>query len=109
MIWQLKGPSYLQGRLFAARQMLVRSIVPLAYLAAGPLVDVIFKPLMAQSSKFADVASFLLGGGEGVAFRIIFILCGLTLLTTTLILFGYKPLRTLESDLPDIVHSNINA
>lgn len=102
VIWQRKGPAQLQGRLYAARQMIVRSIMPLAYLTAGPLADIIFKPLMSGNNRFANIAAFLLGGGSGVAFRIIFIFSGVTLFSLTLILYGYKPLRNLESELPDM-------
>lgn len=101
VIWQMKGPINLQGRLFAARQMLARSIMPLAYLIAGPLADIIIKPLVTTNNNFLHIINFLVGNGPGVVFRVIFIFSGLILLFITIIFINYKPLRNLESELPN--------
>lgn len=101
VIWQSKAPSYLQGRLFAARQMLARSIMPLAYIVAGPLADSVFKPIMNSNSKIAAGIKFLLGDSIGVSYRIVFILSGFILFGLTLLLLSYKPLRNLEEELPN--------
>src|SRR5512135_1022330 len=51
-IWQAKIPQEIQGRVFAIRQMVSRSITPLAYLLAGPLADRVFEPLMRSPQGF---------------------------------------------------------
>ena len=38
----------MQGLVFSLRYMLATIITPLAYLAAGPLADQVFEPLMAD-------------------------------------------------------------
>ena len=43
-IWQSKVPPELQGRVLSIRRVLSRSMIPLAYLTAGPLSDKVFKP-----------------------------------------------------------------
>lgn len=100
-IWQLKGPAHMQGRLFAARQMLARSIMPIAYLIVGPLVDCILKPALKKDTYFNNIVGYLIGNGAGAAYRVIFVFSGMILLTLVLILLSYKPLRNLEVELPD--------
>lgn len=92
VLWQLKGPTYLQGRLFAARQMMVRAVVPLAYLLVGPLVD---------GLQLNGAGSVILGEGIGATYRLIMMVSGMILSIMTVTLLMYKPMRNLEKELPD--------
>jgi MFS transporter, DHA3 family, macrolide efflux protein len=53
-IWQRKVPPEVQGRVFSMRRMLARSMIPLAYLTAGPLSDQVFKPLLSVNGSLAS-------------------------------------------------------
>ena len=52
-IFQSKVAPDVQGRVFAVRSMIARSISPIAYLLAGPLADKVFQPLMSTGSLLA--------------------------------------------------------
>ncbi|MGL5078884.1 MAG: MFS transporter, partial [Waterburya sp.] len=54
-IWQSKVPTRLQGRVFALQQTLERSLAICAYLLAGPLVDNVLNPLMADGGIVAQI------------------------------------------------------
>jgi hypothetical protein len=45
-VWQTRTPAELQGRIFTLQQSLSKMSLPLAALAAGPLNDLVFEPLM---------------------------------------------------------------
>ncbi|MCJ7725016.1 MAG: MFS transporter, partial [Acidimicrobiia bacterium] len=48
VLWQIKVPLGMQGRVFALRRTVASAMSPLAILAAGPLADKVFEPLLAQ-------------------------------------------------------------
>lgn len=75
-IWQMKVPQELQGRVFAIRQMVSRSIMPLAYLLVGPLADRVFEPLMRSPLGFFGVVGQVIGVGPGRGMGLLFSLMG---------------------------------
>ena len=62
-IWQSKVPPEVQGRVFSIRRMLARSMIPLAYLTAGPLSDKVFKPLLSENGSLAHSLGQIFGVG----------------------------------------------
>jgi len=101
LVWQLKVPVTLQGRVFAVRRLLAQLALPLAYLIAGPLADRVFEPMMARDGALAPTLGQLLGVGPGRGVGLMFVLLGLL----TLISMGLGALsprlRRLEEELPD--------
>ena len=75
-IWQVKIPQEMQGRAFAIRQMVSRSIMPLAYLLAGPLADRVFEPLMRSPQGFFGTIGLIIGTGAGRGMGLLFSLMG---------------------------------
>lgn len=55
-IWQRKVPANMQGRLFTLQQSLSKLSLPSAALAAGPLCDFFFEPLVKRSTFFSWIA-----------------------------------------------------
>ena len=53
-VFQVKIPPDIQGRVFAIRGMIARSMIPLAFILSGPLADNFFEPLMAEGGALAD-------------------------------------------------------
>ena len=53
VLWQLKVPPAMQGRVFAIRRMISQAIAPIAILLAGPLADNVFEPLLAEDGALA--------------------------------------------------------
>ena len=104
-IWQSKTAPDVQGRVFAVRRMIAWSSMPLAYLAAGPLADRIFEPLLAEGGALASSVGQIIGTGQGRGIGLLYIVLGLAKLSATAVGFSYRPLRRVESELPDVVAS----
>jgi len=62
-IWQRSVPPELQGRVFAARQMIERAMTPLAFAVAGPLADRVFDPALAPGGALAGPLGGIVGVG----------------------------------------------
>jgi MFS family permease len=63
VIWQERVPLALQGRVFAARQMIERLPAPLAYAVAGPLAERVFNPALAQGGPVGATLGPIFGTG----------------------------------------------
>ncbi len=98
-IWQSKTPPDIQGRVFAARRQIAQITSPIAFLIAGPLADLVFKPYFSSSDSWA----WLLGGSSGRGYAAMFVLFGL--LTCLWGFAGYlRPAaRNVERDIPDVI------
>jgi len=102
-IWQSKVAPDIQGRVFAVRRMVAWASLPLAYLAAGPLADRVFEPLMAEGSPLAGNVGRVIGVGVGRGIGLLYILLGFLLLLATAAAYLYPRLREVERELPDVV------
>lgn len=100
-IWQTKVEPKIQGRVFAMRRLVAASLSPLAFLAAGPLADYVFEPLLAPGGALAGSLGRLIGVGEGRGIGLLFILLGCGLLVFLAIAASYPRLRNLEREVPD--------
>jgi hypothetical protein len=101
---QSKIEPSIQGRLFAVRGLISQSMMPLAFLMAGPLADRIFGPLMLPGGALAN--SFfgnLLGVGQGRGVGLLFVLSGLLLVLASGLAWGNPRIRRVETELPDVV------
>jgi MFS transporter, DHA3 family, macrolide efflux protein len=98
-IWQSKTPADIQGRVFAARRQIAQITSPLAFLIAGPLTDVLFKPLF--SSPAADSWAWLLGGSSGRGYAAMFVLFGAILALWSFSGYLRPAARNVERDVPD--------
>jgi hypothetical protein len=108
-IWQSKTALDVQGRVFSVRRMIAWSSLPLAYLIAGPLVDQLFEPLMAEGGWLASIIGQIIGGGSGLSIRLLFIIMGLIILLATLVLYFYPRFRNVEVELPDVITDQVPA
>lgn len=102
-LWQSKVPPDLQGRVFGMRRLIATATAPLGFLAAGPLADRVFEPMLQADGALAATAGRVLGVGEGRGIGLLFVL--LAVLLTLVSAWGYlKPdVRNVEDDLPDAV------
>ncbi len=104
VIFQNKVAPEVQGRVFATRSMISRSMMPLAFMVSGPLADRLFEPLMSAGGTLSGTAlANLLGTGPGRGIGLIFFLCGLAALVTTLLAYLNPRIRHVESELPDAI------
>jgi MFS family permease len=102
-IWQSKVPLELQGRVFAAQQMLIRASAPLAFLVAGPLAERLFEPWMANGGALSVPVGPFLGTGPGRGIGLMFVLMGITKIAITLIGYTRPSVRNVETELPDAI------
>jgi DHA3 family macrolide efflux protein-like MFS transporter len=100
-IWQSKVPPDLQGRVFSVRLMLAQVGTPLAMLLAGPLADRVFEPGMRAGGALAKTFGPLVGTGPGAGMGLMLVFGGLLAAVAALVGYAYRPLRVVESALPD--------
>ncbi|MCG3207196.1 MAG: hypothetical protein FOGNACKC_00796 [Anaerolineae bacterium] len=102
-LWQSKVDLQVQGRVFAAQQMITQAAAPLGFVVAGFLADNIFEPLLLADGPLAGSIGQVLGVGSGRGMALLLI--GLGLVKVTLSVWGmtYPPIRQVEDELPDAV------
>lgn len=103
VLWQVKVPPAVQGRVFAIRRMISQAIAPIAILLAGPLADHVFEPLLAEDGPLAGSVGAVIGSGPGRGVALMYVIAGLA--TAALAVIGYtiRSVRNVETDLPDYV------
>lgn len=103
MVWMRKTPADLQGRVFAVWTVLARSALLVAYVAAGPLSDHVFEPLLAADGALAATVGRVIGVGQGRGMAFLYILLGVVSLVATAVASLSPRLRHLERELPDAI------
>jgi len=101
-LWQSKVPLDLQGRCFAIQRVLSQAAMPIGYAIAGPLMDLMFEPLLMPEGLLADSVGNLIGIGQGRGTALMFIVLGLLMTLVALIAYSKKSVRDIE-ELPDAV------
>jgi len=103
-IFQSKVAPEVQGRVFATRSMISRSMMPLAFLLAGFLADRVFEPLLREGGTLAagPVGQWM-GTGPGRGIGLLFMISGLTLIFVSLLAWANPRIRHLEIELPDLL------
>jgi hypothetical protein len=103
-VWQSKVPPEMQGRVFSVRSLISQSMMPLAFLIAGPLADRIFEPLLRDGGSLAyTVVGALLGTGPGRGIGLMFVLSGLMGVIVSGLAYLNPHIRDIEQELPDAV------
>jgi DHA3 family macrolide efflux protein-like MFS transporter len=103
-IFQSKVDLAVQGRVFAMRSMISRSMMPLAFLTAGPLADYVFEPWMAEGGVLASTfLGRLLGTGAGRGMGLMFIIAGLGGVLASALAYAHPRIRRVEDELPDAI------
>jgi Major Facilitator Superfamily len=102
-MWLRKTPPDLQGRVFAVWTMILRASLPLAYLAAGPLADRVFKPLLAVGGPLSGSIGAFIGVGPGRGIGLLYIAIGVGVVLTTTLSYLHPRFRLIEDELPDAV------
>jgi MFS transporter, DHA3 family, macrolide efflux protein len=105
-LWQTKVPPDLQGRVFATRRMVAWSTLPLAFLAAGPLADRVFEPLLAAGGPLAPTLGSWIGVGPGRGIGLGFCVLGVLVVLTVAVASRFPRLRQLEAELPDALSAS---
>lgn len=105
-IWQSKVEPDVQGRVFSVRTMIGWATDVPALLVAGPLVDIVFQPLMAADGPLAGTLIgqvLTLGPGRGAG--ALFMINGLLMVLICALFYLLPVVRHVETLLPDAVGS----
>ncbi len=102
-LFQTKVEPGVQGRVFAIRRLVGEGAAPLGLLLAGPLADRVFEPLLAVDGALAGSVGVVLGTGPGRGVGLVFVVVGVLTAAVTAAGYAYRPLRELDSNVPDAV------
>lgn len=72
-----KIPTVMQGRVFAVRNAVQYSTIPVGIILGGYLADHVFEPFMDSGSKAADALEKLVGSGAGSGMAAMFLCTGI--------------------------------
>lgn len=97
-IWQSKVPPDRQGRVFSVRFFIALVGSLPAMLAAGPLADYVFEPLMEDATGPLE---WLFGSGPGAGMGLLIFICGAIMAVVALLARGSRNLWEIEDILPD--------
>jgi len=70
-------PQQMQGRMFAVRNAIQFSTIPLGIFLGGYLADYVFEPFMASSNTLAVVLQKIVGIGDGSGMAVMFLCTGI--------------------------------
>lgn len=101
-IWQRKTALDVQGRIFAARMMIVSASAPAAFFLAAPLADHVFEPLLMSGGKLAHTWISSIGTGPGRGIALVLVLNGLAALLISLGCFLNRRVWHVEEELEDV-------
>lgn len=89
-------PQEMQGRIFAVRNALQFSTIPLGILLGGFLADYVFEPFMITGNAFAGILQIIVGEGAGSGMAVMFLCTGILGALFSLISYRQKDIRELE-------------
>jgi hypothetical protein len=89
-------PHVLQGRVFAADQLLQTAGIALGILVAGPLADQIFEPAFSLPDSWANGLSWLVGSEPRSGMALLVLLAGIGGVATGLLSLFARSIRTIE-------------
>ncbi len=98
-IWLAKIPPNIQGRVFAARSLLLQLFSAFGLLIAGPLADNVFTPAIAKGGKGIFEGIFGTGAGAGIA--LLYVICAVCMLVVGIGGFYVPSLWNVERIVPD--------
>jgi MFS transporter, DHA3 family, macrolide efflux protein len=100
-IWLAKVHPNVQGRVFAARSLLLQIASAVGYLIAGPLADQVFTPALQSGGVLVGMFGGLLGTGTGAGISLLYVICAVWMLLVGLVGFSVRVLRDVETIVPD--------
>ena len=98
-IFQDKVNPDLQGRVFAFRTLLSRSLLPVAYLSAGIFADKVFNPLLEFNGKLSKgIIGSIIGAGPGRGIGLMFIISAILLILVCIMAWKNENIRSIDTD-----------
>lgn len=94
-LWILKTPKELQGRVYAARSMVAKCIIPFSYLLVGPTADRWLPMFLHKYPNAQRVIQMALEEGN-LNYRLVYVMAGMAAIIFALLFFFQKGLRHME-------------
>lgn len=90
-----------QGRVFAARSLILQVVAAIATLMAGPLADAVFEPAMKAKGNLAGLFGSVFGTGPGAGMALLYVITSICMVLIGIGGYTCRPLRDVEHLLPD--------
>ncbi|MEO0521115.1 MAG: MFS transporter [Cyanobacteria bacterium P01_A01_bin.116] len=90
-IWMESTEPELQGRVFAANELVMQLVSTLAALLAGPLADNLLEPMMASPVMLAHPLGYIFGTGAGAGSAVLYVLCAIAMLLIGIVARALMP------------------
>jgi DHA3 family macrolide efflux protein-like MFS transporter len=96
-IWQAKVAQDVQGRVFAARRVLIWFSEPFVPILASSLGDYILEPTMQEGGAFSRLFDGLVGNGPGAGMALVLVFMGVAMIILSVIGSCMPSLRNIEA------------
>lgn len=90
-------PEKIQGRIFAVRNALQFSTIPLGILLGGILADYVFEPFMRTDNPVTHILQMLVGAGAGSGMAVMFLCTGILGALFSFVSYNQKDIRNLDA------------
>ncbi len=100
-IWQSKVSPEIQGRVFAARDLVANISPPVAMILAAVLSDKVLEPALMPNGSLAPVLGGLVGTGPGAGMGLLLVIAGVLSAVAGISGFAFSAVREVEMRLPD--------
>ena len=84
-LWMEASQPKIQGRVFAANDLVIQLVSASAALLAGPLADWVLEPAMASSAMQTHLLRYIFGTGTGAGSSVLYVLCAIAMLLTGIV------------------------
>ncbi len=96
-IWQAKVAPDIQGRVFAARRVLMWFSDPFVPILASSLGDYVLEPAMQSGGAFSRFFAGIVGNGPGAGMALLLVFMGIAMIIICIAGVGSSSLRNIES------------
>jgi MFS transporter, DHA3 family, macrolide efflux protein len=100
-LWQRKIPPELQGRVFALKDTLTMSLMPLGILCFSPLAEFWMEPNLLPGGAWASNIGRIIGVGKGRGIGFLFIASGLISVIVVALAVANRKVRRIEAEIQD--------
>ena len=95
-LWMEAVPPELQGRVFAADELVVKLVSAIAKLLAGVLCDRFLEPAMQSETILSSVFAPIFGNGAGAGMALLYVSCAIAMFLVGLVGYRLPQLNRLE-------------
>lgn len=88
----------MQGRVFAVRNAMKFTAIPIAILLGGIISEFVFEPFVRSANKFAGILLKLVGNTKGSGMAIMFLCTGITGLVCCILFVNNKNMKEIKSE-----------